>query len=85
MKRALCQLAVPLLWLAWLAYWQFAAYGVKPVRRRETVASRWGNILPLAIGALLIAIPYFPGWLGQPVCCRSWLTYSPPPDVRHNG
>ena len=75
MKATLLQFAVPLLWLAWWAYWQGAARGVKRVRRRESVASRLGHILPLVIGGLLIALPTLPGWLGRRCLPHGWILY----------
>lgn len=48
---------------------------MKRVRRRESVASRWGHILPLVIAGLLIAVPTLPGWLGQLLLPRSWILY----------
>ena len=75
MDVALVQITVPLLWLAWWAYWYVAAHGVKRVRRRESVRSRLGHILPLVISGLLIALPTLPGWLGQCFLPRSWILY----------
>ena len=56
---------VPALWLAWATYWWIAARAVKPVARRESVASRLGHILPLAVAALLFLLPSMPGLLGE--------------------
>ncbi len=75
LMQILIQLAVPLLWILWWAYWRIAARGVKQVRRRESVASRWGHILPLVIGGLLIALPRLPGWLGALLWTRTWTLY----------
>jgi protein-S-isoprenylcysteine O-methyltransferase Ste14 len=52
------------LWLAWLAYWIIAARNVKPLRRQESVGSRLTHLVPLAIGAVLMASARLPAsWL----------------------
>jgi protein-S-isoprenylcysteine O-methyltransferase Ste14 len=52
------------LWLAWLAYWFIAARDVKPLRREESIGSRLTHVLPLAIGAILLASARLPAsWL----------------------
>ena len=56
------------LWLAWIAYWVASARGVKPARRRETLASRAGHALPLIAAAALLAWPAWPDWMS-----RRWL------------
>lgn len=63
--RTLVELAVPAIWILWWAYWQWSARGVKPVIQRESLPSRLAHIIPLVIGALLLAIPVVPGWLGE--------------------
>ena len=63
--RTACYSLVPALWLAWAIYWWIAARAVKPVARRESVASRLGHILPLAVAALLLMLPSMPGWPGE--------------------
>jgi len=52
---------IPLLWLAWLAYWFVAARGVKADRRQESVASRAGHIVPLVVAVLLLWPDRMPG------------------------
>jgi len=49
----------PALWGVWLVFWSIAAFGAKPVRRRESVASRLSHFIPLGIGILLLSDPYF--------------------------
>lgn len=56
------------LWLAWIAYWLASARGVKPARRRESLASRAAHALPLVAAALLLAWPGWPHWM-----TRRWL------------
>ena len=57
MRHLLYDLPLAVLWLAWLAYWVFAARDVKPVRRREPWAS-WLLTVALTIPvALLMAAP----------------------------
>jgi protein-S-isoprenylcysteine O-methyltransferase Ste14 len=55
------------IWLAWLAYWAISARNVKPVQRREPLASRMAHILPLTVAAaLLLGSPEPPiPWLSQ--------------------
>ncbi len=48
------------LWLAWLAYWIIAARNVKPLRRQESIGSRLTHLVPLGIGAVLMASARFP-------------------------
>jgi protein-S-isoprenylcysteine O-methyltransferase Ste14 len=53
----LYDLPLAVLWLAWLAYWVFAARDVKPVRRREPWASRLLTVALTIPVALLTAAP----------------------------
>ena len=55
MDRAVLQIIIPALWLAWLLYWIVAAADVKPTRWRETVASRLLHRVPLVLAAMLLA------------------------------
>ena len=55
-----------ILWLAWLAYWFFAALHVKRMQRRERLSSLLLNRGLLAIGALLLAFERQPLlWLSE--------------------
>ena len=59
--RTFYSFALPALWLAWCIYWWVAARDVKPVIRREGVASRAAHILPLLVVVLLLvpsALPF---------------------------
>lgn len=67
--------AIPALWLCWWVYWRIAGYDVKPVQRRESVPSRLAHIVPLCVGALLLAWPSIPGWLGEHVVRHGWGLY----------
>jgi len=49
------------LWGAWIVYWYVAAVGTKPVRRRESVASRVSHILPLVLAVALLLRPGMAG------------------------
>jgi protein-S-isoprenylcysteine O-methyltransferase Ste14 len=51
---ALIGLVFPLIWFVWFLYWMISARGVKPVQRRESVASRAAHIVPLAIAVSLL-------------------------------
>ena len=54
------------LWAVWIIYWFAASFAAKPVRRRESVASRLSHIVPLCIGIYLLAWPHTHGdWLGR--------------------
>ena len=57
MHHLLYDLPLAVLWLAWLAYWVFAARDVKPVRRREPWASRLLTVALTIPVALLMAAP----------------------------
>jgi len=69
-------LAIPLLWAAWAVCWMIASAFAKPVRRRESAPSRASHMVPLAVGAALLAsrrlagavldarfLPRWPTWL----------------------
>jgi protein-S-isoprenylcysteine O-methyltransferase Ste14 len=58
--RTFYSFALPALWLAWCIYWWVVARDVKPVIRREGVASRAGHILPLVVAVLLLVLPALP-------------------------
>jgi protein-S-isoprenylcysteine O-methyltransferase Ste14 len=49
------------LWWAWAVYWVLSALRNKATRRRESPGSRLAHLVPLAIGAALIAWPN-PAW-----------------------
>lgn len=48
-------LAIPVLWAAWGVCWMIASAFAKPVRRRESAASRASHVVPLALAAALLA------------------------------
>lgn len=52
---------IPVLWAAWALYWFIAAFSAKPVRRRESVASRLSHYIPLLLAILLVVSPRFTG------------------------
>ena len=58
------RLLIPLLWLAWIAYWVIASRAAKATVRSESRASRLSHHLPLFAGALMMAVP-FGGVLGE--------------------
>ena len=51
---------IPLLWLAWIAYWMISARGVKATRRVESPLSRAAHLVPLAIAVLLLWPQHLP-------------------------
>ncbi len=59
------------LWLAWAVVWAWLARSAKPVARREGLASQAAHVVPLALAALLLAVPppvwrrYGLGWLAH--------------------
>jgi protein-S-isoprenylcysteine O-methyltransferase Ste14 len=64
------------LWLAWLAYWIIAARNVKPLRRQESIGSRLTHLVPLAIGAFLMASARLPdSRLNDRFLPQSWTIY----------
>ncbi|HEY1932024.1 MAG TPA: isoprenylcysteine carboxylmethyltransferase family protein [Acetobacteraceae bacterium] len=54
-------LLIPAFWLAWIIYWFAASLSVKPVRRRESAASRATHVIPLLISAVLLGSPRVAG------------------------
>lgn len=42
------------IWIAWCIYWLASSINVKRAVRRESRAARWGHIVPLVVGMLLI-------------------------------
>jgi len=52
---------IPLIWVAWALYWFIAAFTGKPVRRRESIASRLSHYIPLLLAILLVVSPRFAG------------------------
>ncbi len=65
MRHSLYDLPLAVLWLAWLAYWVFAARDLKPVRRRESVASRILTVVLIIPAALLMTAPgRWMSWVG---------------------
>ena len=61
--RLALEYAVPALWVAWLLYWWAASRNVKVTRRKESVASRLGHVVPLGLAVWLLAAPRLPGGL----------------------
>jgi protein-S-isoprenylcysteine O-methyltransferase Ste14 len=50
----------PCLWTAWAAYWWVSSRHAKVTVRRESLQSRLLHMVPLALAALLIALPALP-------------------------
>ncbi len=78
--QAFYQHSIDTLWLAWAIYWCVAAIGAKSTRRRESVASRMGHIVPMILGiALLLSSHVADGWLAARFLPRSiiwfWLGF----------
>ena len=51
---------IPAMWAAWILCWCVAAFGAKPVLRRESMTSRLSHIVPLCAAIALLAPPRFP-------------------------
>jgi protein-S-isoprenylcysteine O-methyltransferase Ste14 len=65
LRHSLYDLPLAVLWLAWLAYWVFAARDLKPVQRREPWPSRLLTVALIIPAALLMAVRgRFLPWLG---------------------
>jgi protein-S-isoprenylcysteine O-methyltransferase Ste14 len=56
--KAAAHIAIPALWISWLAYWLWAARDTKKTERRESIRSHALRHLPLIIGGLLIGLPH---------------------------
>jgi protein-S-isoprenylcysteine O-methyltransferase Ste14 len=55
-------------WIAWLIYWWLTSLKVKAVARQESVASRLSHVVPVIVGALIIAQPRMvQGVLAEPI------------------
>ena len=63
------------LWLVFAAYWLIASRSVKPVRERQSVASRSAHLLALLAIALLLGIRHWPLPLGAQVIPGGWTRY----------
>lgn len=61
------------LWWGWGLYWLIAAVRNKATQRRESLASRLAHVLPLALGAALVAWPQ-PRW-----SALAWRLWPPSP------
>jgi protein-S-isoprenylcysteine O-methyltransferase Ste14 len=48
---------IPGMWFLWALYWVISARHAKKTLRRESLASRATNVVPLVIGVLLVALP----------------------------
>lgn len=59
----------PALWLSWAGYWWLSSRDVKLTTRRESVASRWLHLGPLAIAVLLLSSR------GPPPTGLAWLAW----------
>ncbi len=52
---------IPCLWIAWAIYWKVSARNLKPILRRESLASRASHIVPLAAAVVLLVPSALPG------------------------
>jgi protein-S-isoprenylcysteine O-methyltransferase Ste14 len=67
---------IPAMWLAWALYWVICARNAKQTVRRESLASRAANVVPLVIGVLLVALPHIPSPLfASRILPRTLATY----------
>jgi protein-S-isoprenylcysteine O-methyltransferase Ste14 len=67
---------LPVLWAAWALYWLIAAFSAKPIRRRESIASRLSHYIPLMLAILLAVSPRFAGTvLGTRLLPRSEILF----------
>lgn len=59
---------IPLMWLAWVAYWFIASRNVKNTRQIESLGSRAAHMVPLIVACLLLWPARLPGdFLGEPI------------------
>ena len=64
MSEPFVGIILPVLWLAWLAYWWLSARNVKANRWREPLASQLVHRVPLLLAVVLLAAPrWMPGVL----------------------
>jgi protein-S-isoprenylcysteine O-methyltransferase Ste14 len=64
------------LWIAWALYWVISASRTKTTRRRESIGSRLGHVVPLVAGGVLLAWRHVPWlWLAQRMWPRSLVAY----------
>jgi protein-S-isoprenylcysteine O-methyltransferase Ste14 len=86
--RTIYDWLIPAIWDAWALYWVAAAFTAKPVRRKESVASRLSHYIPLLLAIVLLVSPRFAGtvlsahflprsrilfWIGTAVCIAGLL------------
>jgi protein-S-isoprenylcysteine O-methyltransferase Ste14 len=69
----MCMRLVLWLWWGWGLYWLLSALRNKATARRESLASRLTHLLPLALGAALLAWPH-PRW-----SALAWRMWPPSP------
>ncbi len=55
--RLFLHIPIPAMWLAWIAYWAYAARTVKETQRSDGVRSRLTYQGPLILGGVIIAVP----------------------------
>ncbi len=51
---------LPLLWVAWAAWWSFSARDVKETERREPVVSRLLHVGPMMLAGVILWLPRLP-------------------------
>jgi protein-S-isoprenylcysteine O-methyltransferase Ste14 len=69
-------LLIAWIWLAWVAYWFWAARNTKPTIRRESPLSRAANVVPLTLAVVLMAFPdLWRGWLSTVIVPRTAALY----------
>jgi|SRR5215469_6199895 len=59
------------LWSAWALYWLLSALRAKATQRRESLASRLAHVVPLVVGATLLA------WEAPPWSALRWRLWPP--------
>jgi len=69
----MCMRLILWLWWGWGLYWMLSALRNKATERRESLASRLTHLLPLALGAALLAWPH-PRW-----SALAWRMWPPSP------
>jgi protein-S-isoprenylcysteine O-methyltransferase Ste14 len=73
----LSRVAIPALWIAWLALWVASAANVKRTQWREPRAGALANRLPVLLGAAMLASA---GWL-PPLLTRRLVSGAEAPDL----
>lgn len=60
-KNIILDILIPAMWLAWLAYWIYAAASAKKTRQHEPLPSRITHNVAVLAGAIIMIMPFVLG------------------------